>query len=645
MRRPSGQPCVWGHASYLEFISAFEAEKRGHDRATLPRASSALTRLRARLSNDVRCIKHPLRIRTLDVCKATDKLTGYSLNGANRQGPPSPRRRKSDERQHTSPQIQFAALHHPSNLNDHDRGDGSSHVWRSITGRIAEGRIHLRLCVAQTGLPAYRVELYVGAVISPTKLRLTNSMSGPAANSCIMYKKKRGGGADPANCKGRAHLPCTQDLSYYEVRRSTFSFALSVVLQQSATSLLLSLHCAVSDGAVQTSHMRVDNALVQLLCSPCTRVGCSVQEVGRTSRPCSGSTAANPLLTKSAVQMLSDITREMTSCTVVFKPQPMSNIERRVFEELRQCSPGITPARSRARTLDAWTALRRGIGTHNTPVVPGRCVGSEQARPRHATRASLEARRAIVPLLLIAAECAQQWATSNRFSREVFSPPTKANRVQSPAGFSHVGIMPDDANAAGQRVFSEISRFPRSFIPTLPHSQPGSPSSAFKTWLAVKSRPNLLPTLAVDNPRQKSGWRRAQPTCSLPAQPAPFLISPSLAIASSPSPPHGPATSHQQVPRLQYTLPRPGAVVQLAPLPNARYMRGQLPWITGSSRRACPLFPGRLTILARDLERPPWSILWQEAALSALGTDSLQTNRTRIIYRHFTREARHFSSD
>ncbi|KAJ8888404.1 hypothetical protein PR048_007894 [Dryococelus australis] len=54
------------------------------------------------------------------------------------------------------------------------------------------------------------------------------------------------------------------------------------------------------------------------------------------------------------------------------------------------------------------------------------------------------------------------------------SPPTKANRVYYPArvtpGFSYVGIVPDDA--AGRRVFSGISRFPRPFIPALLHTHP-----------------------------------------------------------------------------------------------------------------------------------------------------------------------------
>ncbi|KAJ8890734.1 hypothetical protein PR048_010243 [Dryococelus australis] len=49
------------------------------------------------------------------------------------------------------------------------------------------------------------------------------------------------------------------------------------------------------------------------------------------------------------------------------------------------------------------------------------------------------------------------------------SPPTKANRVQSPAGpltnLHTVGIVPDDD--ACQRVFSGFSRFPRPCIPTL----------------------------------------------------------------------------------------------------------------------------------------------------------------------------------
>ncbi|KAJ8878751.1 hypothetical protein PR048_019337 [Dryococelus australis] len=42
--------------------------------------------------------------------------------------------------------------------------------------------------------------------------------------------------------------------------------------------------------------------------------------------------------------------------------------------------------------------------------------------------------------------------------RLAHSPPTKANRVQSLAVFSHVGIVPDDT--VGRRIISGISRFP-----------------------------------------------------------------------------------------------------------------------------------------------------------------------------------------
>ncbi|KAJ8865888.1 hypothetical protein PR048_033411 [Dryococelus australis] len=67
-------------------------------------------------------------------------------------------------------------------------------------------------------------------------------------------------------------------------------------------------------------------------------------------------------------------------------------------------------------------------------------------------------------------------------------PPTKGNRVQSPAGslpdFSQVGIVPD--NASGRRVFfffSGISRLPRPFIPVLLHTHLTSPLSVLKTSL------------------------------------------------------------------------------------------------------------------------------------------------------------------
>ncbi|KAJ8878644.1 hypothetical protein PR048_019227 [Dryococelus australis] len=63
------------------------------------------------------------------------------------------------------------------------------------------------------------------------------------------------------------------------------------------------------------------------------------------------------------------------------------------------------------------------------------------------------------------------------------SPPTNANQVGFPSGsrrdFRMLGIMPD--GAAGQRVFSGISRFPRPFIPALLHTRLPSPASAIKT--------------------------------------------------------------------------------------------------------------------------------------------------------------------
>ncbi|KAJ8878083.1 hypothetical protein PR048_022547 [Dryococelus australis] len=72
------------------------------------------------------------------------------------------------------------------------------------------------------------------------------------------------------------------------------------------------------------------------------------------------------------------------------------------------------------------------------------------------------------------------------------STPTRANRVQSPAGFSQVGIVPDDA--AGRRVFSGISRLPHTCI--LAHSRSISYSSALKTSLRIQ----------VCNPTHKSGF-------------------------------------------------------------------------------------------------------------------------------------------
>ncbi|KAJ8897263.1 hypothetical protein PR048_002609 [Dryococelus australis] len=80
--------------------------------------------------------------------------------------------------------------------------------------------------------------------------------------------------------------------------------------------------------------------------------------------------------------------------------------------------------------------------------------------------------------------------TLNQGPRLARSPPTKANRVQSPAwvtGFSHVGIVPEDA--VGRWVFSGISRFPRPFIPALLHTL--LITLIGSRDLVVKSLPNL----------------------------------------------------------------------------------------------------------------------------------------------------------
>ncbi|KAJ8889047.1 hypothetical protein PR048_008541 [Dryococelus australis] len=59
-------------------------------------------------------------------------------------------------------------------------------------------------------------------------------------------------------------------------------------------------------------------------------------------------------------------------------------------------------------------------------------------------------------------------------------------------GFLHAGIVPNDA--AGRRVFSGISLFPRPFIPALLHTHLASPSSALKTSIlrAVQISPTPL---------------------------------------------------------------------------------------------------------------------------------------------------------
>ncbi|KAJ8883801.1 hypothetical protein PR048_015656 [Dryococelus australis] len=74
--------------------------------------------------------------------------------------------------------------------------------------------------------------------------------------------------------------------------------------------------------------------------------------------------------------------------------------------------------------------------------------------------------------------------------------------------FSHVRIMSDDA--AGQRVFSWISRFSRLCIPALPHTHLASPSSCLKTSM-LSAAPNSPPHYTTPLPLvywlpHEEGW-------------------------------------------------------------------------------------------------------------------------------------------
>ncbi|KAJ8874441.1 hypothetical protein PR048_025290 [Dryococelus australis] len=104
-------------------------------------------------------------------------------------------------------------------------------------------------------------------------------------------------------------------------------------------------------------------------------------------------------------------------------------------------------------------------------------------------------------------------AVAERLAR---SPPTKANRVKSPAEFSHVGIVPDDA--VGRRAFSGISRFPRPSIPTTLHihfswagarTTPVDGMAAWRRWLPAVATLLLLPasTAAPDVIAPADPWQ------------------------------------------------------------------------------------------------------------------------------------------
>ncbi|KAJ8885972.1 hypothetical protein PR048_012178 [Dryococelus australis] len=77
-------------------------------------------------------------------------------------------------------------------------------------------------------------------------------------------------------------------------------------------------------------------------------------------------------------------------------------------------------------------------------------------------------------------------------------------------GFSHVGIVPD--GAAGRRVSSGISRFPRRFIPVLPHVYLVSPTSALKERIGVANmtaNSKSEAVIAEPNHRKPSGAKPA----------------------------------------------------------------------------------------------------------------------------------------
>ncbi|KAJ8870119.1 hypothetical protein PR048_029131 [Dryococelus australis] len=115
-------------------------------------------------------------------------------------------------------------------------------------------------------------------------------------------------------------------------------------------------------------------------------------------------------------------------------------------------TPGITGLKGRKNITSLCAALRRHL----------LCGDGEYFIPPFKTTANVS-------------QCGAAGA-----KRLAHSPPTKANRMQSPAGSPDFRMWESCRDAAGLRVFSEISHFPRASTPTMLHTHLASPSSALK---------------------------------------------------------------------------------------------------------------------------------------------------------------------
>ncbi|KAJ8876628.1 hypothetical protein PR048_021073 [Dryococelus australis] len=149
---------------------------------------------------------------------------------------------------------------------------------------------------------------------------------------------------------------------------------------------------------------------------------------------------------------------------------------------------GFAPHKNQSRASMRWKTGRRtssrreGRGKHETPEKILRPAASSGTIPTcenpGATRPGIETGLNWLEASSLNSSAAASSVVSLHASRQG-EPGSISGGVAS--GFSHVGIVLDDA--AGRRVFSGVSRFPRLYIPALLHTQLASPLSALKTPL------------------------------------------------------------------------------------------------------------------------------------------------------------------
>ncbi|KAJ8897903.1 hypothetical protein PR048_003260 [Dryococelus australis] len=137
----------------------------------------------------------------------------------------------------------------------------------------------------------------------------------------------------------------------------------------------------------------------------------------------------------------------------------------------RSFTPG-TAATVAGLTVRIFVPVRFGAGLFPIPLT---AVGTNFSTPRRTPQMICKLRMPLCQIFQMGTDVLTTW-------RHTGLPPrrTELNLRRVTSGFSHVGIVPNDA--AGRRVFWGITRFSRPSIPALLHTFK-SPSSALKTSL------------------------------------------------------------------------------------------------------------------------------------------------------------------